>query len=729
MKRREFLKLSGALGGAAVLPSTLLSGCGATPPPPGSGVVKVTPTICEICFWKCAGWVHTEDTKPWKILGNPEDTHSRGRLCTRGSGGLGAFLDPDRLRAPLLRVEEGGKQRFREVSWNEALDFAAERLKKIAAEHGPDKVAVFSQAAGAAHFRHLMRAYGTDSFAPPDYAQCRAAREVGFFLTYGETIGGQERTDMANSRCIVLIGTHIGENLHNGQVQTFSEGIHKGATLIVVDPRFSVAAGKAKYWLPIKPGTDLALLLAWMNVLITEGLYDKDYIQRYALGFDKLAEHVKTHTPEWAYLETGLEPDIIRRTAREMAGNAPATLVHPGRHSAWYGDDTQRARALAILNALLGSWGREGGFYIQEKVELPEYPYPDYPKAASGWQDANEGKYPFAYDGTTNVLIDQSVGKDARYKGWLVYEANLPVSVPGVTETIKQAADSLDLIVVVDTMPMEITGHADVVLPECSYLERYDPIRNDRRRQPSLALRMPAFDTQYDSKPGWWIARELGMRLGLEKYFPWKDYTEVIDWQLHQVGSSLQEMQRIGVKSFPRRTAVYLGKDEDYHFPTPSGKIELFSDQLAEHGFDPMPRYTPPDPAPPGFYHLIYGRMPAHTFSRTTNNPLLFQVMPENTVWVNPLTATDWKLKNGDHVQLKNQDGVLSNRVRVRVTERIGPNAVFMAHGFGHTARRLRLAYKVGASDTELITRIKMDPITGSTGMRSNFVTFVTQEV
>jgi thiosulfate reductase/polysulfide reductase chain A len=96
---------------------------------------------------------------------------------------------------------------------------------------------------------------------------------------------------------------------------------------------------------------------------------------------------------------------------------------------------------------------------------------------------------------------------------------------------------------------------------------------------------------------------------------------------------------------------------------------------------------------------------------------------------VNPLTAADWKLKNGDHVQLKNQDGVLSNRVRVRVTERIGPNAVFMAHGFGHTARRLRLAYKVGASDTELITRIKMDPITGSTGMRSNFVTFVTQEV
>jgi thiosulfate reductase/polysulfide reductase chain A len=728
MKRRGFLKISTALGGMAVLPSALMSGCAAPPSPPGSGKVTTTPTICEMCFWKCAGFVHKEDGEPWKVVGNPEDLHSHGRLCTRGTGGLGAFLDPDRLKRPLLRVEHKGKQSFREVSWDEALDYTAERLKRITKEYGPESLALFSQCVGAQHFRHLARAYGSGSFAEPDYAQCRAAREVGFFLTYGETIGGQERTDMANSRCIVLIGTHIGENLHNEQVRTFTEAVGKGATIITVDPRFSVAASKSKYWLAIRPGTDLALLLAWMHVLVTEGLYDKDYVARYTLGFEDLAKHVAGYTPEWAYLETGIEPEIIRRTAREMAAQAPATLIHPGRHVAWYGDDTQRVRAVAILNALLGSWGRKGGLYIPEQVELPEYPLPAYPEPKTTWQDAHGGKYPFAYSGVTNELIAQSSGPDARYKAWLVYEANLPVSVPAVAEQIRRAAADLELCVVVDTMPMEVTGYADVVLPECTYVERHDPLRNDPQRRPSLALRVPAFEPQYDSRPGWWIARELGLRLGLEKWFPWKEYREVLDWQLQQVGSSLAEMERIGLRSFPRRDPEYIAPGEDYVFPTPSGKIELYSRQLEEEGFDPMPRYTPPEVAPAGFYRLIYGRMPAHSFGRTTNNPQLFQVMPENCVWVNPLTAGDWKLANGAYVRLKNQDGVMSNRVRVRVTERIGPDAVFLVHGFGHRTPRMRLTDGVGASDNELITNIRIDPIMGATGMRSNFVTFVDQE-
>jgi thiosulfate reductase/polysulfide reductase chain A len=661
-------------------------------------------------------------------VGNPEDLHSHGRLCTRGSGGLGAYLDPDRLQRPLLRVERHGRQTFEEVSWERALDYTAERLKRIATEHGPESLAVFSQGMGAQHFRHLARAYGTGSFAAPDYAQCRAAREVGFFLTYGETVGGQERTDMANARCIVLLGTHIGENLHNEQVRTFTEAVGKGAIIITVDPRFSVAAGKSKYWLAIRPGTDLALLLAWMQVLITEDLYDKDYIERYAVGFEQLAQHVRSHAPEWAYLETGIEPETIRRTAREMAAQAPATLVHPGRHVAWYGDDTQRVRAVAILNALLGSWGREGGLYIPERVELPDYPLPPYPKPKTTWRDAHDGKYPFAYDGVTNELIAQSSGPQARYKGWLVYEANLPVSVPAVGEQIRQAAADLELFLVIDTMPMEVTGYADVVLPECTYLERHDPLRNDPQRQPSLALRTPAFEPRHESRPGWWIARELGLRLGLEHYFPWTEYRQVLDWQLRHMGSSMVEMERLGLKSFPRRNPAYIGPGEAYAFPTPSGKIELYSRQLAEQGFDPLPRYRAPENAPSGFYRLIYGRMPAHSFSRTTNNPLLFQIMPENSVWVNPLAAADWGLKNGTYVRLKNQDGVVSNWVRVRVTERIGPQAVFLVHGFGHRARHLRLANGVGANGTDLITRIHMDPIMGATGMRSNFVTFVTEE-
>jgi len=729
VNRREFIKISGLLGISSVVPPIFLSGCSAHPLP-GAGQVSRTPTYCDMCFWKCAGFVEQENEQPWKITGNDQDLHCEGRLCTRGTGGLGSYEDRDRLKKPLLRVTgSDGRQTFREVSWDEALDHIAERLRSIAERYGPDRMALLNHGTGANHFKHLMSAYGSGSNAEPAFAQCRGPRDVGFELTFGEGLGSPERTDMEHSRCIVLIGSHIGENLHNGQVQTLAAALRRDATLITVDPRFSVPAGKSKYWLPIKPGTDIALLLAWMHVLIDEDLYDKEYIKRYATGFEQLTNHVARYSPEWVYLETGIEPELIRTTAREMAASAPATLIHPGRHTVWYGDDTQRSRAIAILNALLGSWGRQGGFYIKESVQLPKYPLPDYPKPKSTFLAAHAGRYPFANEGVTNALIEASIGADAHYKGWLVYGTNLPMTIPGIRPQLKAAIDSLELVVVVDTMPMEITGYADVVLPECTYLERYDDLRNAGERHPSLALRMPVFEPRYDSKPGWWIAKQLGHRLGLDRYFPWEDYAEVIDWQLSQVGSSLDEMKKTGVKNFPRTRPKYFSPGEVVHFYTPSGRIELNSQQLADKGFDPMPEYTRPEQPPQGYYRLNYGRMPAHTFGKTTNNPLLFQLAPENTLWVNPLVAGERGLENGEYVRLANPDGIVSNPIRVRVTERVRPDSVFMAHGFGHTSRRLRLTANVGADDSELMTNVKVDPLMGGTGMRGNFVTIVKEKV
>lgn len=724
MKRREFIKASAGLGAAATVPAALLSGCSAQPLP-GTGKVVSTPTVCDICFWKCAGFVHAEDGQPWKITGNDGDPHSEGRLCTRGGGGLGAYLDRDRLRQPMLRVEEGGKQSFRPVSWDEALDFIAERMKQVADAHGSDRVALLSHGAGASHFRRLLRAYGSHIDAHPSYAQCRGPRQLAFALTFGEDVGSPDRTDMANSRCIVLLGSHIGENLHNGQVQTLAEAIGREATLITVDPRFSVAAGKSSHWLPIKPGTDIALLLAWMNVLINEGRYDRDYVERYTLGFERLREHVQPYHPEWAYLETGIDPALIRKTAHLMADSAPATLVHPGRHTTWYGDDTQRERAIAILNALLGSWGRKGGFYIQEKVDLPKYPAPKLPEHSYDWMARVQPQFPLAPTGVSQAVLESCIGADAHVKGLFIYATNLPLTIPGAADMLKAAADSLEFLVVVDTMPAEVTGYADVILPECTYLERYDDLRNAPERVPTLALRAPAFEPRHDSKPAWWMAKQLAERLGLGHFFPWQDYAEVLDWQLQQVGSSLEEMSRLGVKRFERRTPMYFAEGEERRFGTPTGKIELWSALLAEHGFDPLPRYTPPDLPPEGHYRLIYGRAPAHTFGRTTNNPVLFELMPENAVWINPRTAAAHGVANGSYVRLRNPLGVTSNRVRVRVTERIGPDAVFIVHGFGHSADGLRLTRGVGADDTSLMHNVKIDPIAGSTGMRANFVTLV----
>lgn len=691
------------------------------------------PTYCEVCFWKCAGWTYVDKKgEIRKIIGNNDDPHCNGRLCPRGTGGVGMYYDEDRLKTPLIReTKADGTQYYRKASWDEALDLVAEKMDKLRKEHGPECLALFSHGSGGKMLTHLVKAFGTPNITAPSFAQCRGPREVAFTATFGEDVMSPERTDIRDTKCLVLIGSHIGENMHNGQIQEMSHAIENKATIITVDPRFSTAASHSKYWLPIKPATDIALLLAWIHVIINEELYDKDYIEKYAFGFDELKEHVKNNTPEWAYGITTIEPHIIRATAREMAAAAPSTLVHPGRHVTWYGDDTQRSRAIAILNALLGSWGRRGGFYNPEKVHLPTFPHPPYPKPTRSWKDAYpDNKYNLVTEVLSTGICDATIPNadlNCHLRGWIVYGTNLMASLPDQRKTL-EAINNLDFLVVIDTMPMDITGYADVVLPECTYLERYDFVRTSPHREPALALRMPAVQPKYDSKPNWWIAKNLASRLGLEAYFNWDKIEDVIDWQLKQVGSSLEEMQRIGVKKFKREydDLFWLEGLPDFEFNTNTGKIELYSTELANEEFDPIPKYTHHPEPEQGYYRLNYGRAPMHTFSRTSNNHNLWDLMDENSVWINPKVADLWEIKNNQYIWLKNQDGVVSSfPVKARVTERIRWDSVYMVHGFGHTNKKLTRAYGKGGSDSELVTRVVMDPIMGGTGMRGNFVTFI----
>ncbi len=719
LSRRRFLKISAASVIAAGVAGRAASAFAAATAPAGT---RRVPTFCDICFWKCNAIATVRDGRLWKIEGNPADPLSRGRLCPRGTGGIGAHFDPDRLRAPLIRTRERGAEEWKEVTWDEALDYIAARMKRLAAEHGPESMALFAHGIGGTFLRHTLKAYGTPNIAAPSFAQCRGPRDVGFNLTFGDDAGSPERTDIANTECLVLLGSHLGENMHNTQVQEFAEAVGRQARVIVVDPRFSVAASKADFYLPIKPGTDLALLLAWMHVLVTEKLYDADYVARFGYGFEAFAASLAAYTPEWAFPETGLDPELIRSTARLMARHRPATLVHPGRHSNWNGDDTQRCRAVALLNALLGSWGRRGGLYQPVGMDVPPYPYPPYPKPARPKVDNPGKRFPFANEAiTTGVREATLTGRPYPIKGWMVYATNLLYSLPNQQETIR-ALQQLDLVVVVDVIPSEIAGWADVVLPESVYLERYDELSTDACRTPFVGLRQPVVDSPNDQKPNWWIAKRLAEKLGLGAYFPWKDIEEYLDTRLKGAGLSLAALKRTGVVCGPPQP-IYFEDGVKPEFATPSGKIEFYSAQLAKAGFDPVPRYTPPVSGPPGAYRLLYGRAPMHSFSRTQTNPLLADLMDQNAVWLNAVEARRLGLKSGDWVRLRNQDGVLSERVRVKATERIRPECVFLVHGFGHTARGLRRAVGKGASDSQLLTRYRTDPLMGGTGLNMNFVT------
>jgi len=727
--RRSFLKIgAGAAGGLALGGGLISDWYGLDAPratDPETDGDRVIPTFCELCFWRCGVLAYVKNGRVTKIKGNPEHPLSRGRLCPRGAGGTGLLYDPDRLKTPLVRVRKRGEEAFEPVGWDDALDRVAEAMQRIKKEHGPEAFALFQHGYGSSWFNHLFRTYGSPNIAAPSYAQCRGPREVGFQMTFGDGVGSPERIDMERADCIVLIGSHLGENMHNTQVQDFARGLGRGARIIVVDPRFSTAAGKAHHWLPIKPGTDIALLLAWMNVLIEENLYDRDYVEAYAYGFDQLKAHVADKTPEWAYPRTGLRPEAIRETARAMGAAKPAVVVHPGRRVTWYGDDTQRTRAIAILAALLGSWGRAGGYLLPSAMKLPKFPYLRYEENGAVTADRPKGgDYPLADATLASGLCNATVPGSSVYdvKGWMVYGTNLPLTLPDPANTAR-ALQALDFIVAIDVLPAEICGWADVVLPEATYLERCDELDAPAYKEPFIAVRQEVVPPMYESKPGWWIAREIAHRIGLEGYFPWADSMEYAKDRLHAAGHDCDALRATGVIRGPRVPCTY-EEGVAPEFSTPSGKIELYSTSLAEAGFDPMPVYTPHEEAPPGYHRLLVGRVPTHSFGRTTNNRLLSEVCDENEVWVSTAAAREAGIEHGSRVVLVNQDGAESMPVRVKVTERIRDDSVFLAHGFGHTANGLTFARGRGADDAVLTTRYAVDPIMGGTGINVNFVTF-----
>ncbi len=683
-------------------------------------------TNCEMCFWRCGALAKIQDGRVARIEGNPQHPLTLGRLCARGNAGHQTLYDPDRLKRPQLRTGARGEGRFQEVSWDQALDWFAARLTELKNKYGPESVAYLPHGASSGFFGTVMKAFGTPNSAEPAFAQCRGPREVGYALTFGRGVASPEPLDLANARAVVLIGSHIGENVFTSQVTQFSEGLARGAKLIVVDPRFSTAAAKADHWLPIRPGTDIALLLAWINVILSEELEDKEYLAKYAQGLDDLRAHVKPFTPEWASAETELPAGLIRDSARMMAAAKPAVVVHPGRHVTWYGDDTQRSRAMAILTALLGAWGRQGGILLPTTIKRGSFKTPPFPESKRGRADGAGTTYPLASEelGVSNGLIEATLtAKPYPIKGWVVYGQNVLESIPQRERTLS-AIRLLDLLVVVDILPVEQTLYADLILPEATYLERYDaPHIVETAARPFISVRQPAVPPMYDSRPGWWIAKAMAARLGLEAWLPWKNPDEHLAKLIEPMGISLGELKARGAVAFEGRPTIEQRIEADGPlFPTESGKIELSSKLLKEIGHDAIPVYRPPADPPPGWFRLLYGRAPVHSFARTENNALLNGLMSENTVWMNDHSARDLGLAAGQRIVLQNADGNESLPISVQPTAAIRKDCVYMVHGFGQQAPGLHKANARGASDNALISRVAIDPIMGSTGMRVNFV-------
>ena len=283
---------------------------------------------------------------------------------------------------------------------------------------------------------------------------------------------------------------------------------------------------------------------------------------------------------------------------------------------------------------------------------------------------------------------------------------------------------NLDFMAVVDVLPMEQTRYADLAASRSNLSRALRSTGHRYHEQASVCCDSAARRrAMYESKPGWWIAKETAKRLGLADYFPWSDPDDHLRRLIAPLNINEQELKALGAVSFDGRPYIEdRGENDGPLFPTQSGKIELLSSVLKDLNLDALPKYEAVEEPPSGYLRLIYGRSPVHSFTRSANNAWLDDLMAENPVWIGSRAAQKLAVHDGEKVVLENQDGVKSPAITVRVTPAIRDDVAYTVHGFDPQAPGLKKAYQHGFSDNALMTRMTIDPLTGTTGMRVNFV-------
>lgn len=713
LTRREFLKATAVFSAVAAAGYPLLNSADWVAAAGQEPIPTLSPTICGMCDVHCGVLAYTQGQKLLKLEGNYRHSHSLGKICPRGVAGAKLLDDPDRLRYPLKRVRD----HFEKVSWDTALGEIGASLKDISKRNGPESLAWLRHPGPAdAWDVQFMRAFGSPNiFATTSMGTSsrNAAAQV--------TLGGVPVFDFANSRYVLLFGRNLAESIFTADINQLTEAKQRGAHVVVFDPRLTNTAALAQEWIPIKPGTDGALLLALMNVLVTEKLYDVSFVERKTVGFSKLANFLMDKTPGWASHLTDVAADTIRRIAREMAAQKPACGVDPSWRGAWGGSYTnsfQTARAALCLNALLGSYGATGGLSFAAKVDLAPVPFPKVaPVAAKRVDGVGNGQFPYASP-TEGVpqLLPQAIlsGKPYPITAMIVNHSNPARSLPN-TERTEQALRKLELLVVIDVQMSETAELAHYVLPESTFLERDDPLVISQRLAPEFALRQRVVGPLYDTRPGHAIITDIAKSAGLESAFGFTA-RQSIEAQIKPTGQTYSTLEKDGVW---RDAAKSNGREMT--FATASGKIELVADALTMAGLDPIPIYEAPQ-AQTGLhdFRLLTGHDFAHTGTSTQNNRYLAALSDENQLWIHTARAARLGIENDSRVVVKSKTGQV--KVKAKLTEGIYPEAVWLAHGYGHASPHQKLSYGKGANDNFLIED-HAESVTGAAAMGETIVT------
>ncbi|MCV0885586.1 molybdopterin-dependent oxidoreductase [Escherichia coli] len=713
---------------------------------------KVVWGACSVnCGSRCALRLHVKDNEVTWVetdnTGSDEYGNHQVRACLRGRSIRRRINHPDRLNYPMKRVGKRGEGKFERISWDEALDTIASSLKKTVEQYGNEAVYIqyssgivggnmTRSSPSASAVKRLMNCYGGSLNQYGSYSTAQISCAMPY--TYGSN-DGNSTTDIENSKLVVMFGNNPAETRMSGGGITYlleKAREKSNAKMIVIDPRYTdTAAGREDEWLPIRPGTDAALVAGIAWVLINENLVDQPFLDKYCVGYDEKTlpadapknGHYKAYilgegddktakTPQWASQITGIPEDRIIKLAREIGTAKPAYICQgwgPQRQA----NGELTARAIAMLPILTGNVGISGGNSGAREstytITIERLPVLDNPVKTSiscfSWTDAID------HGPQMTAIRDGVRGKDKldvpikfiwNYAGNTLVNQHSDINK---THEILQDESKCEMIVVIENFMTSSAKYADILLPDLMTVEQEDIIPNDYAGNMGyLIFLQPVTSEKFERKPIYWILSEVAKRLGPDVYQKFTEGRTREQWLQHLYAKMLAKDPALPSYDELKKMGIYKRKDPNGHFvaykafrddpeanplKTPSGKIEIYSSRLAEIArtwelekdevISPLPVYASTfegwnSPERRTFPLQLFGFHYKSRTHSTYGNIDLLKAACRQEVWINPIDAQKRGIANGDMVRVFNHRGEV--RLPAKVTPRI---PAYICQGWG----------------------------------------------
>jgi anaerobic selenocysteine-containing dehydrogenase len=703
---------------------------------------KKVSTMCINCSTICGIIAHVENGKVVKVEGNPLDPNSRGHICAKGHASINMLYDPNRILYPLKRVGNRGEGKWKRISWEEALDEVVSHLKPIK-ENGYPEQLVFQY--GRDCTNGILDRF-TDAFGTPNKVGHRGLCSLNKRMAIKAAIGDTDwdTNDVAHSEYLLNFGSNLYE-AHQGHVpflQRVAESrVKNKAKLVTFDVRLSNTAARSDEWFPVFPSTDGLIALAMGNVIMQEGLYDKEFLDHWTtFPSDQLKEYLSSFTVEWAEQESGVPARDIKRIAIEFAKAAPRCTTISNRGSHAHANGFYNESAVIMLNAIVGNIGKKGGWcYIAGKIneETAPQPKPIPSKPRVQTELSHPSDFPFAnmlYPRAVSTTIYPTISSGmAEVKALITYYVNAPMSWPeGPTrvQDIYLDEEKIPFHVAIDAFYSESTHLADIILPDATFLEKWDlDARNSYELVPYIGLRQPVVKPAGESKDIREILRDIAIRIGngMEQYFQYSSAEEYVrEWAknipgglhaLKQLGFYWDEQAKLNYEPYKKvltdtelkvsvvdqnsgmiRTkegnaiGLFVNGKPYKGFDTPTRKFQIYHSLIEQLNnqkgttFSALPTYKSvinKSSLANNQCILTTFKWNVHTQSRTMNQKWLAEIVHDNPMWINKKTADLLEINNGDLIELSSEtDSML---VRAHVTEGIHPKVVAVSASLGHT--------------------------------------------